>query len=155
MSKFIVDEINNKIVEYTGTNKTVRIPEGIVEIDDFAFQYNCQIEEVYCPSTLKTIGYGAFEGCTALKKIHLNEGLTEILDNAFEKTGFKSINMPDSVNYIGNEAFKQAAIKTIELSKNLKKIPDGCFVYSNLKEIIIPENITEIGAAAFENCASL
>ena len=55
-----------KIYEYTfsGTNvKSVTIPEGVLEIDWFAF-YNCSsLQKVYIPYTVNSIGYGAFDYC--------------------------------------------------------------------------------------------
>ena len=57
-----------KIYEYafSGTNvKSVTIPEGVQEIDWFAF-YNCSsLQKVYIPSSITSIGYGAFDYCAS------------------------------------------------------------------------------------------
>ena len=57
-----------KISEYafSETNvKTVILPNGICEIDWFAF-YKCPfLEKIYIPSSVSSIGYGAFDYCAS------------------------------------------------------------------------------------------
>jgi hypothetical protein len=60
----------------------IRIPEGVVEIDDEAFNNNQNTESVTLPSTLRRIG-----------------------DSAFGTCGMKSLFIPKSVEIIGEDAF--------------------------------------------------
>ena len=49
------------------------MPEGTIEIDDYAF-YDCaQLNEITLPSTLQTIGVNAFSSCSKLKSIYVKD----------------------------------------------------------------------------------
>ena len=91
----------------------------------------------YIPSTLRSVtitrGYipwYAFENCTDLTSITIEDGVTEIGDYAFVACkALTTIVIPDSVTRIGNNAFH------------------GC---SNLTSVIIGDGVTIIGAYAFD-----
>lgn len=61
-----------KIGELTFTSdiKSIIISEGIEEIDWFAFSKCKSLQEIYIPSSVTLIGYGAFEGCPQNLVIH-------------------------------------------------------------------------------------
>ena len=63
-------EVRNQtiITQYIGSDKIVKIPEGITAIDNFTFTNNNEIEEVILPDTVLSIGCSAFKGCTNFKK---------------------------------------------------------------------------------------
>lgn len=77
-----------------------------------------------------------------------------------DTSNIKKIVMPDTVTYIGGEAFGDydsgVPLEEIVLSKNLKSIGPcafrGCY---DLKSIDIPKSVTEIGHSAFYGCSSL
>ena len=77
--------------------KSVVIPEGVEAIE------LCPrvATSVTLPSTLKGIGYRAFENVTNLKEINLPEGLLWIGCNAFSKSGLTSVTLPKSLRVIG------------------------------------------------------
>lgn len=56
-----------------------------------------EIRTFVCPSNCKRIGRSAFRGCERLTDVKLNEGLEEIAEQAFAKTGLRSITIPKSV----------------------------------------------------------
>ena len=77
----------------------------VTEIGDSAFYYYAKIKNIQLPSTIKTIGNGAFY-YSSIEEINLPEGLTVIADNAF--SGCKSLDnvvLPESLDSIGNSAF--------------------------------------------------
>jgi len=64
----------------------VIIPEGVEKINCYAFANLTALEKVVLPSTLVSIEYGAFLGCTSLKEISFSgeNNLQIISQNAFE-----------------------------------------------------------------------
>ena len=87
------------------------------------------------PSSVTSIGDGAFEGCTNLTSITIPDSVTGIGFCAFMWcTKLASITIPNNVTNIGYEAFF------------------GC---TNLTNITIPNSVTNIGFAAFSSCTSL
>lgn len=79
--------------------------------------------------------------------------VTAIRDRAFANITFKSIKLPDSIKYIGKEAFRESDIKELVLPANLEIIDDRALQYANNLEgtLIIPENVRYIGQNAFQS----
>lgn len=77
--------------------------------------------------------------------------VTAIKDKAFANVTLKSINLPNSIKYIGKEAFRESTIESINLPEDLEVIEDNAFQFSELKgELVFPDNLKYIGASAFE-----
>lgn len=103
--KYIVD-MDTKTAEvigsYNNENKLVYIPSTITvetvrmmtyrvtSIAEGAFR-NHQMEELYLPESLETIGDQAFAYCTNMKSIILGESVTTIGSGAFHDTGLEHI----------------------------------------------------------------
>lgn len=120
--KYTVDIINN-IATITGVNGT---PTGVMNIPSTIGTGN---------SSVTSIGYGAFNGCTGLTSITIPNSITSIGSNAFNNCyGLNSITIPDSVTSIGYGAFS------------------WCF---NLKSITIGNSLATIAYDAFNTCPSL
>ena len=113
---------------------------------------------------IKTIEAGAFSkveiesGINPLQSIVLPKGITTIGDDAFSyNTSLTSIEIPDTVTYIGDYCFSGCnRLQKIKLSKKIQTINQrllqGC---SSLTEIEIPEGVKSIGYAAFSSCSKL
>ena len=85
--------------------------------------------------SVRSIGYGAFAGCTSLTYIEIPNSVTTIQDRAFNGCTFlSSITIPNSVTSIGNYAF---------------------YLCERLKSVTIGNSVTSIGDAAFEYCSGL
>ena len=83
------------------------IPEGVEKISNYAF-YGSRITDVTLPSTLRTIGTGAFYECQNLKSLTIPEGVTVIENEAFINcSSIEYVNLPTSLTYIGNAAFER------------------------------------------------
>lgn len=120
----IVGLSNLQYIDFSKT-KLVELPKSICA--------SCNnLVEVRLPSTLKTIGWGAFFGDNSLRKIDLPNGVTEIGICAFGNcSNLSNINIPKSVVKIGasaftecNNLFKLEIAKTVDIEKNA--IPDNC-----------------------------
>lgn len=131
---------NNSVVEIGDNSFTDRdieeaiITEGISVIGKKAFAGNKRLHQVVYPISIKEIGDEAFYGCESLKTASLPILLEKIGDRAFAGTGLKTVSIPKTAYWIGEEAFA------------------NCLVIDNVK---IPENITEISKGMFEECISL
>ena len=158
---------------------SIEIPEGVERIGSFAF-WNCEkLISVSIPNSVKSIGSDAF-GYTALSNdeskwedgvLYINnhliladiggvytikDGIKTIADGAFSGCYYlKSIVIPDSVNYIGANAFWDCGIESVTLGNGVVTIGDSAFSYSSIISLTIPESVTTICGAAFSNCYSL
>ena len=110
------------------------VPEGVVEIQKFAFSHS-NLEEIVLPSTLKYIRCGAFHRCRNLRSITIPDGVTEIEDSVFSSSGLEEIHLPKQLQRIGRNAF------------------NGC---EHLKKVSFPEtDPLEIDRWAFAGCTGL
>ena len=79
---------------------------------------------------------------------------------AFRFCEIKNIQLPQTVTYIGTQAFGSSKIQSIQLSKNTKTIENYAFyACRELKSIAIPEGVTQLGSSAsgsvFGACSKL
>jgi len=93
------------LLSYKGSGPEVTVPSNVKSIAAGAFAGNSKIVSVGIPSSVNEIGEEAFNNCTNLKEIRLNEGLYKIHDRAFKNTSVKTLYIPDSVTDIGLGAF--------------------------------------------------
>ena len=118
------------------------------------------IEEITLPSTLKTIGMGAFMGCTSLRTVNFedNSQLTSIGDSAFTAcSSLTSITILEGVTSIGSSAFEDcSSLTSVTIPKSVTSIGSSAFEdCSSLTSITIPSNVTSIGNYAFRDCYKL
>ena len=98
--------------------KSIRIPRGVVNIGDNAFEHCDSLEIISFPQldcNLKTIGSQAFARNSELKKIIFPKGLKSIDVWAFLGCpNLKYVYMPESVNSINGNIFRECGIVTVE-----------------------------------------
>ena len=111
------------------------IPSSVTSIGYGAFRGCSGLTSLTIPSSVTSIGEGAFRGCSGLTSLTLPSGVTEIGDFVFEGcSGLTSLTIPSSVTSIGESAFT------------------GC---SGLTSLTIPSGVTSIGNFAFLGCSGL
>lgn len=137
--------------------ESVRIPEGVLEIDNAAFYGFEDLTQIQLPSTLLRIGNEAFSGCENLTEIALPDGLTEIGANAFSYCGLTKVVLPDSVTTLGNQAFYECSdLKEIVLSRQITQIGTATLQYcTSLEKLTVPGVLTDIGDNSMRGCRSL
>lgn len=97
---------------------------------------------VSVPSTVTTIGEGAFAGNTTLQSIELPDSLREIGYNAFgDCTALISVTIPDSVTKVGPGAFKGCSALTLaDLGAGISSWGSGVFNdCTSLSKVIVDE----------------
>lgn len=106
-----------------GSHKKVSIYANC-PVPDCAFQLNTGIEEVYISGSVKQIGRSIFDSfpqfCT-LKKVILEEGITEIGGNAFPGL-YTDYKLPNSVVKVGDYVCNSPNLKNLELGSSLEEI---------------------------------
>lgn len=89
---------------------------------------------------------------------NIREGTTLIAGWAFYGlTNLTSVTIPDSVQYIGEDAFGNCtSLTNVRLSESLKSIEYGVFSgCTSLESIVIPESVINIKTLAFLDCKNL
>lgn len=78
-------------------------------LPDLAFECAVSLRSITVPSTLRSIGYAAFQDTYSLREVNLNEGLEEIDTWAFASWGVESslekINIPSTVRSLQGTTF--------------------------------------------------
>ena len=117
---------------YTGLLEVV-IPEGVTYLGTHTFGNCSNLESVYIPSTLE-YAYSPFYNCKKLRNITFGNSITQIPKYTFRYSGITSIEIPNTVTDIGEDAFEEC---------------DG------LSEIVIPEGVAYLGTHTFGDCSNL
>ncbi|MBR3863452.1 MAG: leucine-rich repeat protein [Clostridia bacterium] len=155
---YCVDGASSASGEITIPEEIEGIP--VVRVGAGAFQNNSYLTSISLPSSIKSIGWGAFGGCYNLQQIELSPSLVEIDICAFEGcSSLTSVTIPESVTSIGWRAFSGCTgLKTVTFAADSKLTSigwsafDGCM---SLMSITIPSSVTSIGFAAFSGCTGL
>ena len=127
--------------------KHVEVPEGVEEINDFAF-YCSEIESVKLPDSVKRIGDEAFSNCHHLKEIHLGNGIEKIGNNVFSwDENLTAIELPPSLQEVGYNFYK-SGVKNVTLNEGLENIKRSAFSGTNIEKLYIPGSVKHIGTGA-------
>ena len=153
-----------QILAYNGIQTNLNVPSKIdgktvVSIGDYAFvKYanKTNITSITLPTTITSIGRGAFDGCTALTSVNIPSGVKRIEAETFLGCGeLKNITIPYGVTYIGDSAFQSCGIYSVIIPCSVKTIKGSAFrSCENLENVVIPDSVTSLGNA-FLSCTSL
>ncbi len=113
----------------------------ITSIGSFLF-YFCQgITTIDVPSSVTTIGERAFVGCQNIQTLILHEGLLSIEDQAFFGTSISKLQLPNSVQYIGDEAFSDTELEgEFFVSANVQFIGKAIIAHTGISSISVDAN---------------
>ena len=160
--------------------KELVLPPSLRLIGDSAF-FDCEkLERVVFSEGLVQLGNGAFDQCTALESVTFAEGLRTIGSQALRGCPVRELDLPDSLELIGNEAFsgcknleyvrlgpKVASIgsaafagctrlKGAIIDSPIQELPFALFYGDTALEwVVIPDSVTKLGASMFRGCKSL
>lgn len=135
----------------------VIIESGATSIGSYAFYEHPNLVSVEVPSTIRSIGLGAFAWSELLESITIPEGVTSIPEDCFWAcTGLKTINLPSTIKTIGQGAFYYTAISSIYLADGITDIGEDAFWYcKNLGSVTIPKNVKILRETVFSSCENL
>lgn len=150
----VEEENRNKRLEYfaelnrSGFSR-IEIPEGMTMIDQNAFRGNTNLKEIVLPTTLKTIGYGAFEN-TGLEKLVLPASLTSIGDRAFAGIStLKEVVIPKNLTYAPNIFAGSENLKKVTFEDGITVIPASILAGTSVEEVHLPSSVEIIDSYAF------
>lgn len=139
----------------------------VTAIGEYAFnpfRTITKVSSVFIPATVTSIGRFAFRCCNSLATVTFAEGsqLKSIGVSAFSGTDpahpiFKEIQIPDSVETIGTNAFHNCQdLESITLPASLETIESSAFSSCRkLSEIKLPASLKAIQSYVFDDCSSL
>jgi uncharacterized repeat protein (TIGR02543 family) len=163
--------VNNVVMEYWACTGRAVIPDGVTDIDIYAFYQAPGLTSVTIPASVTTIGKGAFRGTTALTSISVDPGNTyykSINGVLFNKSGKTLIHypvelnstsyaIPSGVTTIGVDAFRSASrLTSVIIPSGVISIGDDAFnLATRLTSVTIPASVTTIGDSAFNRTRAL
>lgn len=118
------------------------IPEGVTSIGFAAFNGCSAITSITLPSTLTTIDTAAFKGCSSLTKITLPESVSSISTLAFANCGaLAEINIPGTITELAPYVFSGCkSLITITIPASITSISDTAFIgCQRLAEVVVAE----------------
>lgn len=160
---------SNNIKEFTVAegNTSFAALDGVLFNKDMTtlitYPTNKKDEKYTIPSTVKTIGKRSFHYAIYISEIVIPDGVSEIEDDAFFYTRFKTVKIPKSVEKIGENAFYSynlseftvaeenatfSAVDGVLFNKD-KTVLVLCPLGKNVLEYTVPDGVLEIGEGAF------
>ena len=130
----VLKRINPRAFDGAGLTGSLNIPEGVVEIGEWAFAGNDFTGVLTLPSTLKKIDRCAFRESCFICPLNLPDGIEEIGSGCFWgcRNLYGNLILPSHLKKIGSSAFH------------------GC---TGLKgDLVIPKSLTVIPSCAFGGC---
>ena len=162
---------------------SVTIPNSVTSIGNHAFSGCSSLTSVTIPNGVTSIGNCAFSYCSNLTTLNFNaincndlgsstpstfsHNITTINIGdsvqripayfAYNLDSLTSIDIPNSVTSIGNNAFRDCiSLTSVTIGNGVTSIGNKAFYScSSLTSIDIPNSVTSIGNSAFEDCSSL
>lgn len=128
------------------------------------FLKNCtKLQTIILPKDLLEIGTSSFNGCTSLSSVVFNDKLQKINTGAFQKTIIPSINLPGSLNYIGNSIFENCSVTTLinilDGDSTQLSVQYRAFSYmTNLTKLVLPSRTSYISNGILDysnNCKDI
>lgn len=147
-------ESNLALMDSTGT---LELPSSVTSIGEGAFSQVEGLKKIIIPGTCKIIGTNAFANNQTLEEVILEEGVEIIGNSAFKNCiNLHTVEMANTVKEIRNSAFYgNSNLKDINLSNNLNEIGNYAFLNCAFQEIVIPNNIVQINPYIFDLCKNL
>ncbi|MBO4805568.1 MAG: leucine-rich repeat protein [Paludibacteraceae bacterium] len=145
--------IDDEAFESTSLQKVV-LPDGLQSIGTSAFPSS--LKEINIPSTLRSIGDGAFSYDSPLNRLILYDNGTKCYGWVGDSCPSKLV-IPDGVVSTNRDAFCRAdKLVEVVFPASMRTIGEAAFKYCDeLEKVVLPSRIDTIGSSAFEGCYNL
>ena len=140
---------------------SITIPSTLVTIGAGAFKGCKSLAEMDFPAHINHIGPYAFEGASSLKKVTIRSDLTVedgVVTSPFGSAGIETVVIADGVTEIPRYLFADGVTKmtSLTLPEGLKSIGTRAFFESNsIRHIKFPSTLQSINGHAFADAKSL
>lgn len=116
--------------------ESIEIPDGVIEIEPFAFDMCNSLTEVIIPGSVRRIGMYAFAGCKNLRRVKICEGLVELGAGMFSRDiNLKELELPKSLRRMLTEETRYNTFHAIDSSLPVTVIcPRGSYAEQYCKE---------------------
>lgn len=117
-------------------------------IDQYAF-YNCaNLTDVTFSYAIKKIPYAAFRNCGSLKITTVPDTVRMIDQVAFDGCGMTEFYLPDSVEYVGTQAFSSTPLTHFEFNDKIDTFKNIFSICKNLRTVVLGKGIKKIESGA-------
>ncbi|NMP36896.1 MAG: leucine-rich repeat protein [Clostridiales bacterium] len=128
------------------------LPAALRNLGAYAFQKCTKITSLRVNDALEVISRNAFSGCTALATIVFGSSVKTIDDYAFSGCpALASVDIPSPVEAVGKSAFFNCkTLAAVTFASSVKSI--GADAFENcpeLKEVTVPATVSSVGSRAF------
>ena len=130
---------------------------SVTAIAESAFENNMTLYDVELPASLVSIGNRAFQACSELSNVSL-DNVKKIGEQAFRDCPkFRSILDGDEcLEEVGAQAFYRCGMTSVSLPKTVRKLGGGVFqLCAKLKEAAIDGSELELPNGCFYDCSAL
>ena len=142
--------IPDRFVHNGKTYKVTCIGEGAFKALVQNYEVVSLVSSVKMPNTIDTIRNWAFSDCVHLTSIDIPNSVKYIGDAAFAGSGLTSVVIPGSVNGFGNSVFSSTCLTSVEIPESMEKIPFGMFsMCFSLTSVTLHDHVTTICDGAF------
>jgi hypothetical protein len=111
-----------------GEETSFTVPEGVVFIDQLAFDSCIHLREIHLPDSLEVVYCEAFWGCGSLASLEFPDNLREIHDSVFvEVNGLVTLVIPASVEFMGYNVITSNHLENVVFLGDAPELFDNTF----------------------------
>ena len=144
--------IPDRFVHNGKTYKVTCIGEAAFKASVQNYEVVSLVSSVKMPNTIDTIRGRAFSGCVHLTSIDIPNSVKYIGDAAFAGSGLASVDIRNSTCTFDNNVFCATCLTSVEIPLSMERIPFGMFsMCFSLTSVTLHDHVTTICDGAFNS----
>ena len=152
--------LNHGAFQLCTSMTSLEIKRSVYLSGEYVFNACTTLSTIVGSENITELAAKSFSSCRSLTGFTFNENIKVIPDKCFNDCfagGTIEINIPESVETIGEYAFNFAKIHKLNIGSNVKTLGRYAFRYSDVQDVRFPKgnNLTSIGEGCFINCENL